>query len=75
LELPIEDRFYFSGLYRSWHGSPTRQDSHVPLIVARRNSNGAELARQAQSVIGAEPSQLDIVPLVLHLLRTPEQRA
>ncbi|MGZ8476986.1 MAG: alkaline phosphatase family protein [Candidatus Binatia bacterium] len=74
LELPIEERYYFSGLYRSWHGSPTRQDSHVPIIVARQNSSGPELARQTQGIVGAEPSQLDIVPLVLHLLRTPEKR-
>ena len=46
----------------------------MPIIVARQNSSGPELARQTQGILGAEPSQLDIVPLVLHLLRTPEKR-
>jgi len=67
LELPIEERFYFSGPYRSWHGSPTRQDSHVPLIVAHGRRSGEELQGLTVEVVGAEPSQLDIVPLVLRL--------
>ncbi|CAN5777773.1 hypothetical protein BH23GEM3_BH23GEM3_04250 [soil metagenome] len=32
---PIEERFYFSGLYHSWHGSPEHEDSSIPLVVAR----------------------------------------
>jgi hypothetical protein len=68
LERPIEDRFYFSGVYHSWHGSPTAQDSRVPLVVARRGGSGAEIERLVKSVVGTSPSQLDIVPLVRALL-------
>jgi len=68
LERPIDDRFYFSHPYSSWHGSPTAQDSHVPLVVARQGADGAELARIVRDVTGAAPSQLHVVPLVLRLL-------
>lgn len=74
MEVPIENRFYFSGPYRSWHGSPTRQDSHVPLIVAHPGRSGAELKRWADDVIGAEPSHLHVVPLVLKALGAAPHR-
>ncbi|HSE98757.1 MAG TPA: alkaline phosphatase family protein, partial [Blastocatellia bacterium] len=67
LERPIEQRFYFSSLYRSWHGSPTRQDSNIPLIVARRGDSGARLRDIVAGVLGASPSQLSLVPLVRSL--------
>lgn len=70
---PIEERFYFSGRYHSWHGSPTDQDSRIPLIIARRASSGAELREQVRAAVGSHPSQLDITALVLALLG--EQRA
>ena len=68
---PIEDRFYFSGLYHSWHGSPEQQDSRVPLIIARKRSSGDEIKSIVNPVVGASASQLDVVPVVLRLL---EQR-
>ncbi len=43
LERPIEERFYFSSLFHSWHGSPTAQDSRIPLVIARKNQSGAEI--------------------------------
>ncbi|MBC7911794.1 MAG: alkaline phosphatase family protein [Pyrinomonadaceae bacterium] len=69
IERPIEERFYFSSFYRSWHGSPTAQDSRIPFIVARRGDSGERL-RQIfnQSVRHQPPSQLDIVPLIRSLL-------
>ncbi|HEU5207897.1 MAG TPA: alkaline phosphatase family protein, partial [Longimicrobiales bacterium] len=33
-ERPIEERFYFSSVYRSWHGSATEQDSRISLLLA-----------------------------------------
>lgn len=68
---PIEERFYFSGLYRSWHGSPEPQDSKVPLIVARKQSSGSRLRAIVQRVVGPSASQLDVVPLVRELLKQP----
>jgi hypothetical protein len=68
LELPIEERFYFSGSQRSWHGSPTAQDSRVPLLVAHAGRSGAALEAEVRAVLGEAPSQLDVTPLVLRLL-------
>jgi hypothetical protein len=69
LERPIEQRFYFASRYRSWHGSPSHQDSLVTFVVARRGAEGRELARRVRSVVGESPSHLDVTPLVLELLR------
>jgi hypothetical protein len=68
LERPIEERFYFSGPYHSWHGSPTRQDSHIPFILARKGDMGERLRAIVDAVVGKSPSQLDLVPLVRALI-------
>ena len=68
LTIPIEDRYYFSGPYRSWHGSPSPQDSHVPLILACQGKNGAALRDLVTRVAGTQPSQLDVTPLVRAVL-------
>jgi hypothetical protein len=65
---PIERRFYFSNVYRSWHGSPHAQDSRIPLIVARTDMTGARIRAVARGVLGEAPSQLGVTPLVLALL-------
>jgi hypothetical protein len=65
---PITDRFYFSSLYHSWHGSPAAHDSRIPFIVARRGASGDALRARVAAVIGAQPTQLDVTPLVLSLL-------
>ncbi|MBA4158491.1 MAG: alkaline phosphatase family protein [Gemmatimonadetes bacterium] len=65
---PIEERFYFSGLYHSWHGSPEHEDSSIPLVVARAGGNGEEIRSAVAEVVGDSPSQLDVVPLVRALL-------
>ncbi len=69
LERPIEDRYYFSGLYRSWHGSPAPQDSHIPFVVARRGDSGLRLRDLTRKATGDQPSQLDMVPLVRALMQ------
>ncbi len=43
LNHPIQDRYYFSAPYHSWHGSASSQDSHIPLILARKDYPGAKL--------------------------------
>ncbi len=70
LTIPIQDRYYFSGPYRSWHGSPSEQDSHIPLILACPGKEGAELRDFATRVVGIQPSQLDVTPLVRAILGT-----
>ena len=68
-EDPIEQRFYFSRTYRSWHGSPSRQDSEIVFIVGRRGSSGEELRQVVGEAVGRDiPDQLDVTPLVLRLL-------
>jgi type I phosphodiesterase/nucleotide pyrophosphatase len=68
LQRPIEDRFYFSGPYHSWHGSPTQQDSHIPFILARKDDKGERLQTIMDAAVGKTPSQLDFVPLVRALV-------
>ena len=67
-ERPIEDRYYFSTEYRSWHGSPSGQDSYVPLLVAHPSRTGAELRAELEQVLPDGLSQLDVVPLLLSLV-------
>jgi hypothetical protein len=69
LHLPPEQRFYFSSSYRSWHGSPTRQDSEIPLLVVHPAATGAAIRARVQRAAGPRPDQLSITPLVLDLLR------
>lgn len=68
---PIEERFYFSGPYHSWHGSPEAQDSKILIAVARTGSTAAELERLTRRVLGNRPSQLGVVELVRALLAQP----
>jgi hypothetical protein len=68
LERPVEERFYFSAPYRSWHGSPTLQDSHIPFILARHGDSGERLQAIVTAAVSKLPSQLDLVPLVRALL-------
>ena len=68
LNNPIQDRYYFSGPYHSWHGSASPQDSYVPLIVARQNYPSAKLRKIVDKASGPQPSQLALVPVVFALL-------
>lgn len=68
MERPIEDRYYFSNQFRSWHGSPTAQDSRIPLLVARAGESGVEIRRRVRAATGESPTQLSITPLILELL-------
>ena len=65
----LEDRYYFSGPYHSWHGSASEQDSHVPFILARKGDSGATLRALVVGVVHDSPSQLKLVPLVRKLVR------
>jgi hypothetical protein len=62
-----DERFYFAARYRSWHGSPSRQDSEVPLIVGHPGMPAAALGARVQRVLGAEPRQEKVTDLLLDL--------
>jgi hypothetical protein len=66
---PIEQRYYFGPRYYSEHGSPSLQDSHVPFVLARAGFSGKRLRAIAKPTIDAEPTQLDVAPLIERLLR------
>lgn len=68
MQRPIEQRFYFSGRYHSWHGSPSAQDSRIPLLVAHIGRSGTALRDQVHRAVGEAPSQLHVTPLILRLL-------
>jgi hypothetical protein len=71
MDRPIGERYYFSGEYRSWHGSPTRQDSEIPLVVARIDRTGASIRAEVERAVGRTPDQLDVTPLVRALMLAP----
>jgi hypothetical protein len=74
LERPIEDRYYFSGLYHSWHGSACEQDSHIPLVVACTKCSSERLRELVDKVAnGRPPSQLEVTPLALALLKSDSE--
>jgi hypothetical protein len=66
---PIFERFYFSDLYNSWHGSAEAADSRIPLVVAHPRRSGHDLKAQVDAVVGSSPSQLHVTPLVEALMR------
>jgi len=66
---PIEQRYYFGPRYYSQHGSPSLQDGHIPFVLARSNFSGKRLREIALPKIDAQPTQLDVVPLIYKLLR------
>jgi len=68
LERPLSERYYFAGHYRSWHGSPSAQDSRVTFVVARRGEDGAQVQARVAPVVGPQPSLLHVTPLVRELL-------
>ena len=62
-----DERFYFAARYRSWHGSPSRQDSEIPLIVAHPGASSDALRVRVRRVLGAEPRQEKVTDLLLDL--------
>ena len=66
---PIAERFYFGSPRRSAHGGASPAESHISFVVARQGASGAGLRALAQRAVGDTPTQLDVVPLILSLLR------
>lgn len=73
-DVPVDERFYLGPPYWSEHGSPHRQDSQVPLVIARAGRSVADLTAGLAGMLPAEPTQLDVAGLVLGLLGSGETR-
>jgi hypothetical protein len=62
-----EDRFYFAAPYRSWHGSPSKLDSEIPLIVANPRHKAAAIGSWVSQVLGDRPYQRKVSDIILGL--------
>lgn len=62
-----EQRYYFAGLYHSWHGSPSRGDSEVPLIVANPHRTKAQIAAWLKPILGPSPRLQKVTDVIIGL--------
>jgi hypothetical protein len=62
-----EDRFYFAAPYHSWHGSPSKRDSEIPLIVAHPALSDRAIGRLARSALGNGGRQERLTDLLITL--------
>ncbi|HTL37971.1 MAG TPA: alkaline phosphatase family protein [Kofleriaceae bacterium] len=70
-----EERYYFAEPYRSWHGSPSKQDSEIPLIVAHPQHSAADIKAWVVPILGEHPLQRKIADLILALRKAPPRDA
>ncbi|OZC03633.1 alkaline phosphatase family protein [Rubricoccus marinus] len=70
-EQPLAERFFFHDGGASGHGSASRSDSIIPLIVANASASGNEIRERVTRAVGPQPTQLDVTALILDLLITP----
>jgi hypothetical protein len=64
-------RYYFAERYHSWHGSPSRRDSEIPLIVARAGDSINAIGGMVRNALGDDPHQQRVTDLLLTLRRQP----
>ena len=62
-----EGRYYFAAPYRSWHGSPSKQDSEIPFIVAHSEHGSAAIGTWVAQVLGDRPFQQKVTDVLLGL--------
>lgn len=62
-----KNRYYFAHVYHSWHGSPSRQDSELPLIVAHPSQDSETIGAIVRHVFGGTPYQRKLADLMLRL--------
>jgi hypothetical protein len=62
-----ESRYYFASPFHSWHGSPSREDSEIPLIVANRHHNRAQIGAWVHKLLGKKPYQQKVTDIVIGL--------
>jgi arylsulfatase A-like enzyme len=66
-----EQRYYFAEPYRSWHGSPSKQDSEIPLIIAHPRYRAASIGAWVKPILGDRPFQRKITDIMMKLRTTP----
>jgi hypothetical protein len=66
-----EQRYYFAQPYRSWHGSPSKLDSEIPLIVAHPQRQTATIAPWVTRILGDRPFQRKLTDVIMGLRKTP----
>jgi hypothetical protein len=66
-----EQRYYFSKPLRSWHGSPSKLDSEIPLIVAHRDHDAASIRAWVAPILGDRPFQRKITDIMLKIRESP----
>ena len=62
-----EDRYYFAAPYHSWHGSPSKRDSEIPLIVAHPARSDRVIASLVRSALGDGRRQERLTDLLIAL--------
>lgn len=62
-----DERYYFADIYRSWHGSPSRQDSEVPFIVASPRFSSEQIRQRVTALLGGHPRQQKVTDVLLDL--------
>jgi len=62
-----DQRYYFAAKYRSWHGSPSRQDSEIPFIVANPRRSKESLRSEIEKILGPDPRQQKVTSVLLEL--------
>ena len=70
-----DQRYYFASRYRSWHGSPSRRDSEIPLIVAHPRASSASLRAIVQGELGSRASQQKLTDVLIALRQRPNEVA
>ena len=68
-----EGRYYFASRYRSWHGSPSRQDSEIPLIVAHPGWDGDTIGTLVRKTLGRRPAQQGLTDVLMMLREQPQR--
>jgi len=64
-------RYYFASFYHSWHGSPSRQDSEIPLIVAHPSLDAQAIGQVVKHALGPRPAQQGLTDVLLALRAEP----
>ena len=62
-----EERYYFAVPYHSWHGSPSKQDSDIPFIVASSSHSAAAIGAWVTRLLGDRPFQQKTTDVLLGL--------
>ncbi len=62
-----DERYYFASPYRSWHGSPSRQDSEIPLIVANQRYTSDQIQTRVATILGPTPRQQKVADVLYDL--------